>query len=82
MSDKPEKSAKSIYGGVGYDLTSLPSGLSEKLNEPDIVFHYTSLSTAIEKILFEGKLKVSPKTNAGDPFEGRMEGLYTARLLV
>jgi hypothetical protein len=57
------------------DLSRFPSDFPESLNDSDVVFHYTKLSTAIEKILFEGRLRISPKIATGDPFEWWMKDL-------
>jgi hypothetical protein len=46
-------------------LTNIPEILKSK----DILFHYTKMNTAIEKILFEQRLKLFPRAKSIDPLE-------------
>lgn len=53
------------------------------LTGEDMVFHYTSMKTAVQHILGEGKLKLNPCSHAHDPFEFTIpsfSGAYTPSL--
>jgi hypothetical protein len=43
--------------------------IPKHLLNDDIIYHYCSISTAIEFILFEGELKLSPRQKSTDPIE-------------
>jgi hypothetical protein len=49
-----------------YDTT-----IPEVFRSSDIIFHYTKASTALEKILYDGFLRLAQRTDSGDPQEYR-----------
>ncbi len=43
--------------------------IPKHLLSDDIIFHYTTANTAIQHILFENRLRLSPRSNSADPIE-------------
>lgn len=48
---------------------NIPYNIPDIFNSEDIIYHYCSTQTAIEHILYERKLRLSPRNKSSDPIE-------------